>query len=96
MTTKSMRVSITVDVPTLEEILKEARMEHNWSQNELAFQMRALGIKITGQNIQKIEAGDTKVLPYETLEKLCQGLGIDLNSRLREHCLAQISFLTQK
>lgn len=96
MTTKSMRVSITIDLPALEEILKEARMSHEWSQNELAFQMRSLGIKITAQNIQKIEAGETKILPYETLEQLCQGLGIDLSSKLREQCLSQVPFLIQQ
>ena len=93
MTTNSMKISITIDLPELEELIREARTKREWSQNGLAFEMRSLGIKITAQNIHRIESGETKVLPYETLEQLCQGLGLDLRTKLREACLSQVSFL---
>lgn len=88
-----MKVSITVDILNLEEILRDARNSLDLSQNDLAHQIRSLGMRITAQNIQKIESGETKTLPYETLQKLCEGLGLDLNQRLREASLAQVPFL---
>jgi len=88
-----MKVSFTVDVPDLEDILRDARNSLDLSQNDLAHQIRLLGMKITAQNIQKIESGETKALPYETLQMLCQGLGVDLEQRLREACQAQVPFL---
>lgn len=88
-----MKVSFTIDVPELEDILRDARNSLDLSQNDLAHQIRLLGMKITPQNIQKIESGETKALPYETLEMLCQGLKLDLEKRLREACQAQVPFL---
>jgi transcriptional regulator with XRE-family HTH domain len=88
-----MKISITVDIPDLEDILRDARNSLKLSQNDLAHQIRLLGMKTTAQNIQKIESGETKTLPYETLQKLCEGLGLDLDEHLREACQAQVPFL---
>ncbi len=88
-----MKVSITIDIPNLEEMLRDARNSLDLSQNDLAHQIRLLGTRITAQNIQKIESGETKALPYETLQNLCEGLGLDLDQELREACQAQVPFL---
>jgi putative transcriptional regulator len=49
--------------------LKEVRTARKLSQNELA---RRLGMSLN--NVQKIEYGDAKSIPLETLDKLCKVL----------------------
>jgi putative transcriptional regulator len=49
--------------------LKEIREERNLSQNALA---RALEMSLA--NVQKIEYGKSKGIPYDTLDKLCSVL----------------------
>jgi transcriptional regulator with XRE-family HTH domain len=88
-----MKISITIDVPNLEEVIKAERGKKEMSQNGLAFKMISQGTKITAQNIHRIESGETKILPYETLAQLCQGLGIDLTKELKAACLSQVPFL---
>ena len=50
-------------------LLKEVRKSRKLSQNKLAQH-----VGMTLQNIQRIEYGDAKSIPLETLDKLCQAL----------------------
>ncbi len=90
---KRMKVSITIDIPNLEEVLRGARNKLDMSQNDLAHRVHSQGMRITAQNIQRVESGETKTLPYETLQKICDGLGLDLDKELREACQVQLPFL---
>ncbi len=49
--------------------LKEVRMSRKLSQNKLAHL-----VGMTLQNVQRIEYGDAKSIPLETLDKLCTAL----------------------
>lgn len=49
--------------------LKEVRLSRQLSQNKLA---QLVGMTL--QNVQRIEYGEAKSIPLETLDKLCQAL----------------------
>lgn len=49
--------------------LKEVRLSRQLSQNKLA---QLVGMTL--QNVQRIEYGDAKSIPLETLDKLCHAL----------------------
>jgi transcriptional regulator with XRE-family HTH domain len=87
-----MRVSFTIEVDGIEEILRDSRTSRNISLNDL---IHLMSIRMTPQHIQKIESGGAKTVPYETLNAVCEGLGINVDSRLKEACQAQIPFLNR-
>ncbi len=49
--------------------LKQVRQARNLSQNKLA---QLIGMTL--QNVQRIEYGDAKSIPLDTLDKLCEAL----------------------
>lgn len=55
-------------------LLKQTRKKRRISQNKLAQMM-----DMTLQAIQKIEAGKTKSIPFDTLEKLCIALKCEVS-----------------
>lgn len=68
---------------TVKILLKQIRGERGLSQNKLAQLM-----EMSLQNIQRIEYGDAKSIPLETLDKLCEVLNCqpgDLLIRVPEH-----------
>lgn len=67
--TNSMFVLMPVDVGSLHQRIQRVRKDAGLSQNDLA---RKAGMTV--QNLQKIEQGYTKHLPYETLEAICGAL----------------------
>ena len=54
---------------TVKVLLKQIREKRGLSQNKLA-QMMTMSL----QNIQRIEYGDAKSIPLETLDRLCEAL----------------------
>ena len=54
---------------TVKILLKQIREQRRLSQNKLA-QL----VEMSLQNIQRIEYGDAKSIPLETLDKLCEAL----------------------
>ena len=54
---------------TVKVILKQIREKRGLSQNKLA-QIMTMSL----QNIQRIEYGDAKSIPLETLDRLCEAL----------------------
>lgn len=50
-------------------LLKQVREARNVSQNKLA---QLIGMSL--QNVQRIEYGDAKSIPLDTLDKLCEAL----------------------
>lgn len=71
-----MKVVITVDIPGLENEIKQARTHIGLSLNDLSrrFDMSA-------GNIQRIETGINKTVPLETLLALTEVLEIDVRER---------------
>lgn len=65
----SMKVLMEVNAGKLNIRIKNLREARRMSQNELA---RAA--EMTVQNLQKIEQGYTKAIPYETLDAICKAL----------------------
>lgn len=65
----SMSVLMEVDAGNLYARIQNLRKARGMSQNELA---RATDMTV--QNIQKIEQGYTKSIPYETLDAICNAL----------------------
>lgn len=57
--------------------LKQARQKKGLSQNALAQSM-----DMTLQGIQKIEYGQVKSIPFDTLDKLCTILDCDISDIL--------------
>ena len=57
--------------------LKELRKKKGLSQNGLA---QALGMTL--QNVQRIEYGQAKSIPFETLDDLCDILDCDIGDLL--------------
>ena len=54
---------------TVKILLKQVRQSRKLSQNKLA---QLVGMSL--QNIQRIEYGDAKSIPLDTLDKLCEAL----------------------
>ena len=54
---------------TVKITLKQVREARNLSQNKLA---QLIGMTL--QNVQRIEYGDAKSIPLDTLDKLCEAL----------------------
>jgi putative transcriptional regulator len=54
---------------TVKILLKQVREARNVSQNKLA---QLIGMSL--QNVQRIEYGDAKSIPLDTLDKLCEAL----------------------
>lgn len=90
LATQPMKIAITIELPELEKDLKAWRDGKGWSLNELSGQITLKGKRMTGQNIQKIETGETKVVPYETLKIICAALGLDLTPQITEALTKQI------
>ncbi len=65
----SMKVLMEVDAGKLNIRIKNLREARRMSQNDLA---RAADMTV--QNLQKIEQGYTKAIPYETLDAICKAL----------------------
>jgi DNA-binding Xre family transcriptional regulator len=85
-----MKIAITIELPELEKELKTWRDAKGWSLNDLSRQITLEGKRMTSQNIQRIEVGDTKVVPYETLQTICDALGLDLMPQIAEAIKTQI------
>ena len=65
-----MKITMEIEAGQLHIRLKKLRKARGMSQNELARQ-----VDMTVQNIQKIEQGRTKSIPYESLDAICKALG---------------------
>ncbi len=65
----SMKVVMEVEAGKLHDRIKKLREERGLSQNDLA---RAADMTV--QNIQKIEQGYAKSIPYETLDAIAKAL----------------------
>lgn len=69
-----MQIQLTIEIPSLNEKLVSTRKTADLSQSGLAQKTQ-----MSFQYIQKIERkGDNAVksLPYETLLRLCEGMGV--------------------
>lgn len=75
----SMNVAIEVDAGKLWERIQATRQARGMSQNELA---RAADMTV--QNLQKIEQGYTKSIPYETLDAICKALGVSTKKMMKK------------
>lgn len=67
-----MQVTLSVDVPNLGQRIKAARERRGLSPTKVA----ALA-DMSVANLYRIEAEDTKSLPWETLKRLGEALGED-------------------
>jgi DNA-binding Xre family transcriptional regulator len=85
-----MKIAITIELPELEKKLKTWRDAKGWSLNDLSRQITLEGKRMTSQNIQRIETGETKAVPYETLQTICNALGVDLMPQIAEAIQTQI------
>ncbi len=74
----SMSVLMEVEAGKLHDRIKKVRETRRLSQNDLA---RA--VEMTVQNIQKIEQGYTKAIPYETLEAICKALDYPIEKMMK-------------
>ena len=66
-----------VEVPGLEGQIKAARKADKRSLLEICRQLKESGQSMTPANWYKIESGETKTLPLETLRKIEEVLGVD-------------------
>lgn len=79
---------------TVKILLKQIREQRRLSQNKLAQLM-----EMSLQNIQRIEYGDAKSIPLETLDKLCEALNCqpgDLLIRVNDHDRDQENILIEQ
>ena len=74
----SMKVLMEVDAGKLNIRIKNLRETRRMSQNELA---RAADMTV--QNLQKIEQGYTKAIPYETLDAICKALNFPTQKMMK-------------
>jgi putative transcriptional regulator len=79
---------------TVKILLKQVREARNLSQNKLA---QLIGMSL--QNVQRIEYGDAKSIPLETLDKLCEALSCqpgDLLIRFPDNDNEQENLMTEQ
>lgn len=74
----SMKVVMELDAGKLHLRIRELREERKLSQNDLARKA-----DMTVQNIQKIEQGYAKSIPYETLDAICKALDYPINKMMK-------------
>ena len=79
---------------TVKITLKQVREARNLSQNKLA---QLIGMTL--QNVQRIEYGDAKSIPLDTLDKLCEALDCqtgDLLVRVPDNDEEQINLIIEQ
>lgn len=79
-----MTVLIEVDAENLPQQLQAIRKERGLSQNDVAKLAN-----MTVQNVQKIEQGYARQLPFKTLKAICQALNYPVNKLLEEEELLE-------
>ncbi|MEA5449678.1 helix-turn-helix transcriptional regulator [Leptolyngbya sp. CCNP1308] len=78
MTQELMLVTLSVDVPQLGTRIKAAREKSGKSPTAIAAMA-----EMSVANLYRIEAEDTKSIPWDTLKRLGEALGEDFDAEVR-------------
>jgi transcriptional regulator with XRE-family HTH domain len=73
-----MQVTLSVEVPNLGAILKDAREKSKKSPTTIA---ALAGMSVA--NLYRIESEDTKSIPWDTLKRLGEALSIDFDPMVK-------------
>lgn len=79
MSLELMQVTLSVDIPRLGSRIKAAREKSGLSPTKVA----ALA-DMSVANLYRIEAEDTKSIPWDTLKRLGEALGEDFDIEIRD------------
>ena len=78
MSPELMQVTLSVDIPQLGKRIKTAREKSGQSPTKIA----ALA-DMSVANLYRIEAEDTKSIPWDTLKRLGEALGEDFDAEVK-------------
>lgn len=79
-----MQVTLSVDLPNLGGRLKQARENKGLPPTQVA---ALAGMSVA--NLYRIEGGEAKSIPRETLKRLSEVLGVDFDAEVRAVMLKQ-------
>lgn len=79
-----MKVVIEVELPGLSNDLRQARLKTGLTPTRIAS-----NADMTTANLYRIEGGEHKRIPLDTLIRLSSALGVDVSDRVRDSVLAQ-------
>jgi transcriptional regulator with XRE-family HTH domain len=86
-----MKVTLSVDLPSLGSRIRQAREDKGLSPTKVA-----AGAGMSVPNLYRIETEDAKSLPRETLQKLSEAIGVDFDLELKKTLIAEFkSSLTE-